>query len=254
MYHSVCILDWLERRSNTDCPCCRQPLVSDAAVWEMVKKVRKAKHKQMKKKKKEESSQWLRSSNSSPLPHEDPNSSSMDLPNITSEIGTRNAHHQRNRTMSTSPAVADSGHDATMATFLPYSGDGSYDSAHDKACSNDMSDESRKENHTRLSDGDASMPSHSTEQEPSIATVHNIETPLDERTHGLPSGASDIESPYDEQRPSNIGGDAEGKMPEEDHPKIEVVRGSRDPEGVHATRAGRADHTISSGHSRVSQF
>lgn len=49
MYHSTCILDWLERRSNRDCPCCRQPLVSEDAVWETVKVARKVQKTQGKK-------------------------------------------------------------------------------------------------------------------------------------------------------------------------------------------------------------
>jgi hypothetical protein len=52
MYHAQCILDWLERRSNTDCPCCRQPLVSEDAVWEEVETSRKAKQKLAKRERK----------------------------------------------------------------------------------------------------------------------------------------------------------------------------------------------------------
>jgi Ring finger domain len=57
MYHSECILDWLERRSNTECPCCRRPLVSEDAVWQKVKVARKMKHSETKKEKRK-SKRW----------------------------------------------------------------------------------------------------------------------------------------------------------------------------------------------------
>lgn len=37
MFHFACILNWLERRANTECPCCRKQVVSEDAVWEAVK-------------------------------------------------------------------------------------------------------------------------------------------------------------------------------------------------------------------------
>ncbi|CAB9517669.1 zinc ion binding [Seminavis robusta] len=42
IFHLSCILNWLERRSNTECPCCRKSLVSEDDVWETVKVSRKA--------------------------------------------------------------------------------------------------------------------------------------------------------------------------------------------------------------------
>jgi hypothetical protein len=45
-FHHACICDWLERRTNTECPCCRNPLVSDAEVWETVQGVRRERRKQ----------------------------------------------------------------------------------------------------------------------------------------------------------------------------------------------------------------
>jgi hypothetical protein len=54
-YHLKCILDWLERRANKDCPCCRQPLVSESDIWAAVKQARKEKAKQAKKQRKKES-------------------------------------------------------------------------------------------------------------------------------------------------------------------------------------------------------
>ena len=53
-FHSECICDWLERRSNTECPCCRQPLVSESDIWEAVKMGRKLKKKQAKLSKRKE--------------------------------------------------------------------------------------------------------------------------------------------------------------------------------------------------------
>lgn len=39
-------MDWLERRNNTDCPCCRTALVSDNDVWETVQRARRERRKQ----------------------------------------------------------------------------------------------------------------------------------------------------------------------------------------------------------------
>jgi hypothetical protein len=41
-FHQGCILDWLQRQANTDCPCCRVAMVSEDDVWEAVQKIRKA--------------------------------------------------------------------------------------------------------------------------------------------------------------------------------------------------------------------
>jgi hypothetical protein len=46
-FHRECILDWLERRNNTECPCCRVPMVSDEDVWDTVQKIRREKRKQL---------------------------------------------------------------------------------------------------------------------------------------------------------------------------------------------------------------
>ena len=54
LYHSECICDWLERRSNTECPCCREPLVAESDVWEAVKAARKVKQKQAKQNRKKD--------------------------------------------------------------------------------------------------------------------------------------------------------------------------------------------------------
>jgi Ring finger domain len=48
-YHEVCILSWLQRQCNTDCPCCRAPLVSEEDVWSTVKRIRREKRKQLQK-------------------------------------------------------------------------------------------------------------------------------------------------------------------------------------------------------------
>jgi RING-H2 zinc finger domain len=53
MFHFACIVNWLERRANTECPCCRKQLVSEDAVWEAVTASRdgaKAKKKKNKRK------------------------------------------------------------------------------------------------------------------------------------------------------------------------------------------------------------
>jgi hypothetical protein len=46
-FHKDCIMNWLERRANTECPCCREPMVSDEDVWQIVKQSRKERRKQL---------------------------------------------------------------------------------------------------------------------------------------------------------------------------------------------------------------
>jgi Zinc finger, C3HC4 type (RING finger) len=48
-YHEACILSWLQRQSNTECPCCRVPLVNEDDVWATVKRLRREKRKQLQK-------------------------------------------------------------------------------------------------------------------------------------------------------------------------------------------------------------
>lgn len=45
-FHESCILDWLQRQTNTECPCCRVAMVSEDEVWTTVKRLRKEKRKQ----------------------------------------------------------------------------------------------------------------------------------------------------------------------------------------------------------------
>ena len=40
-FHRDCLMDWLERRNHTECPCCREPMVADGDVWDMVQQIRK---------------------------------------------------------------------------------------------------------------------------------------------------------------------------------------------------------------------
>jgi len=44
-FHQECLLDWLERRNNTDCPCCREQMVSDEDVWDTVQQLRREQRK-----------------------------------------------------------------------------------------------------------------------------------------------------------------------------------------------------------------
>jgi hypothetical protein len=48
-FHRTCILEWLERRANTECPCCRTSLVSDGQVWEAVQEMREERRRQIRK-------------------------------------------------------------------------------------------------------------------------------------------------------------------------------------------------------------
>jgi len=49
MFHAECLLSWLERRNNTECPCCREVLVSDEDVWNVVQRMRKERRKRLRK-------------------------------------------------------------------------------------------------------------------------------------------------------------------------------------------------------------
>jgi len=44
-FHQDCVMDWLERRNHTECPCCREPMVSDEDVWETVQQLRREQRK-----------------------------------------------------------------------------------------------------------------------------------------------------------------------------------------------------------------
>lgn len=44
-FHKECVMDWLQRQINTECPCCRSPMVDEEDVWATVKKQRKLKKK-----------------------------------------------------------------------------------------------------------------------------------------------------------------------------------------------------------------
>lgn len=44
-FHQDCLLGWLERRNHTECPCCREPMVSDEDVWETVQQLRREQRK-----------------------------------------------------------------------------------------------------------------------------------------------------------------------------------------------------------------
>lgn len=47
-FHSDCILDWLQRQANLECPCCRIPMVDEDDVWKAVKRIRRERKKQLK--------------------------------------------------------------------------------------------------------------------------------------------------------------------------------------------------------------
>eukprot|EP00536_Pseudo-nitzschia_multiseries_P000888 jgi/Psemu1/282634/fgenesh1_pg.11_\ len=49
MFHGECLFSWLERRNNTECPICREPLVSDDDIWRVVQRMRKERRKQLRK-------------------------------------------------------------------------------------------------------------------------------------------------------------------------------------------------------------
>jgi Ring finger domain len=41
VFHTDCILDWLQIRSNIECPCCRVPMVQEDDVWNTIQDMRK---------------------------------------------------------------------------------------------------------------------------------------------------------------------------------------------------------------------
>lgn len=47
MFHGNCLFSWLERRNNTECPICREVLVSDDDIWDAVQRMRKQRRKQL---------------------------------------------------------------------------------------------------------------------------------------------------------------------------------------------------------------
>lgn len=49
MFHGDCLFSWLERRNNTECPCCREPLVSDDDIWDVVQRMRKEQRNKLRK-------------------------------------------------------------------------------------------------------------------------------------------------------------------------------------------------------------
>lgn len=44
-FHHECLMDWLERQNNTDCPCCREAMVADDDVWDLVQASRRKQRK-----------------------------------------------------------------------------------------------------------------------------------------------------------------------------------------------------------------
>jgi Ring finger domain len=53
VFHTDCILDWLQIRNHIECPCCRVPMVQEDDVWNMVQEIRREvrrRHRQERKK------------------------------------------------------------------------------------------------------------------------------------------------------------------------------------------------------------
>ncbi|CAJ1966189.1 unnamed protein product [Cylindrotheca closterium] len=44
-FHKACLMDWLERRNNSECPVCRETLIAEGAIWEKVQTMRKSQRK-----------------------------------------------------------------------------------------------------------------------------------------------------------------------------------------------------------------
>jgi hypothetical protein len=48
-FHRECVLDWLQRPSCTECPCCRAAMVKEDVVWETVRAARKRRRRELRK-------------------------------------------------------------------------------------------------------------------------------------------------------------------------------------------------------------
>mmetsp|Transcript_38938 Transcript_38938/g.94162 ORF Transcript_38938/g.94162 Transcript_38938/m.94162 type:complete len:108 (-) Transcript_38938:156-479(-) len=44
-FHKTCLMDWLERRNNSECPVCRETLVAEDTIWEKVQIMRRGQRK-----------------------------------------------------------------------------------------------------------------------------------------------------------------------------------------------------------------
>lgn len=53
-FHMECILNWLQRKSNNECPCCRTPMIDDREVWKTIVQLRKQKRRALQKSQKQE--------------------------------------------------------------------------------------------------------------------------------------------------------------------------------------------------------
>ena len=50
-FHMECILNWLQRKTNVECPCCRIPMIHDQDVWKTIQHLRKQKLRSIQKRK-----------------------------------------------------------------------------------------------------------------------------------------------------------------------------------------------------------
>lgn len=48
-FHHDCLLDWLTRRVNTACPCCRRDLISNDDVWDVHQRIGREKRRRKRK-------------------------------------------------------------------------------------------------------------------------------------------------------------------------------------------------------------
>jgi Anaphase-promoting complex subunit 11 RING-H2 finger len=53
-FHMECILNWLQRKTNVECPCCRIPMIDDKEVWKTIQQLRKQKIRSMMQKQKQQ--------------------------------------------------------------------------------------------------------------------------------------------------------------------------------------------------------
>lgn len=56
-FHMECILNWLQRKGNVECPCCRIPIIDENDVWKTIQQLRKQKLRVMQKLTKQRSQQ-----------------------------------------------------------------------------------------------------------------------------------------------------------------------------------------------------
>lgn len=68
-FHMECILNWLQRKTNVECPCCRVPMIHDKEVWKTIQQLRKQKLRAMQKQQRKQREQQISNQKSTTTHH-----------------------------------------------------------------------------------------------------------------------------------------------------------------------------------------